>query len=321
MKTKSWRHLLIFIAALVGASCARTHEPTPGPEEDDLQRLVRLSKADERSQRLPAVERLGKLASTDEELCEEIWAGARVNTLGMKFVEIEPGTFTMGPDVHRWPASTAVAHPVQITEPYFIAVTEVTNAQFKRLFPEYEADSRWSPDPDSPAVNVLWDDANRFCELLSEREAVRYRLPTEAEWEYACRAGTTTLFCFGEDPTRLAQFGWHNYANGRASRVAMLLPNNWSIYDMHGNAVEWVSDWYSLSYYSECAASGLVQDPQGPPNGRTHTLRGGGWPARNRWACSSTSRCPLPILDRVPFSKEVGFRHVVGFRVIREKTE
>ncbi|MBU0704246.1 MAG: formylglycine-generating enzyme family protein [Chloroflexi bacterium] len=250
---------------------------------------------------------------------EDVWARARVNTLGMRFVQVAPGVFTMGPDVHRV-FSAETEHRVEITEGFFIGVTEVTNAQFRQLVPSFRPDIRYSPDPDSPAVNVSWEEADRFCTLLSEKEGAPYRLPTEAEWEFACRAGTTTLFSFGDDPTDLPQFGWHYYTNGRASRVAMLRPNPWGIYDMHGNAVEWVSDWFSRSsYYLDCALRGVVQDPQGPSQGRTHVLRGGGWPARNPRACSSTARCPLPRYDHSPGrTREAGFRQVVGFRVVRE---
>jgi len=296
--------LSVFIAALVSSLTSQDSRGIPPQNyaDNDIDQLVQASRSDDRSEWLPAASRLGELAHMNQVSLEEVWTRARVNSLGMKFVEIEPGTLTMGPDLHRILAC-AVAHPVRIARGYFIGVTEVTNRQFSMLFPGPLRHSRWSPDADSPAVNVTWDEAVQFCRLLSERDGGTYRLPTEAEWEYACRAGTTTQFCFGDDPGGLAKYGWSNYANGRAGRVALLLPNAWGLYDMHGNAAEWVSDWYSEGYYSQCAAQGVVQDPTGPTEGWTHTLRGGNWVTRD-WVCTSTVRCPLPLLDKVPFSKE-----------------
>jgi formylglycine-generating enzyme required for sulfatase activity len=181
-------------------------------------------------------------------------------------------------------------------------------------------DAEYSPDPDGPAVNVTWKDADKFCKRLSEREGVAYDLPTEAQWEYACRAGTNTRFSFGSNPERLAEFAWYNYTNGRASPVAMLQPNPWGIYDMHGNAWEWAWDWFSDAYYSECAAIGTVKDPKGPASGRTHVLRGGGWQVRevSNFSLTSTFRMPLPLFDRDPFDPDpVGLRRTIGFRIIR----
>jgi len=318
---------LVGILALTGASCAHSRIRIDTVEAHDLEKLIWSSRSAERAQWWPSVEQLGKRTSIDEAIRDEIWARTRVNTVGMKFVEVQPGTFTMGPDEHRVVA-ILVAHPVEITKGYFISVTEVTNAQYRQLVPDFEPDARYSPYPDSPAVNISWEDADRFCKLLSQREGVFYRLPTEAEWEYACRAGSETLFCFGDDPGELAEYGWYDHAGGRASQVAILKPNAWGIYDMHGNAVEWVYDWYSTTYYVECAAEGVVQNPTGPEQGQslpylkpTHVLRGAGWiwSTRIPSACGSTARFPLPRLDRVPLSTEkVGFRQVIGFRVVRE---
>ena len=291
-----------------------TAEVVPG----DLQAIIHLSRTNLRPVWWPAVEQLGKLANVDDSVRDDIWALAGVNTLGMKFVEVQPGTFLMGPDMHRI-FNIQEAHRVRISKGYFISLTEVTNAQLQQLFPRYEPDPVYSPDPDSPAVDVLWEDADQFCKLLSEKEGVTYRLPTEAEWECACRAGSTSRFCFGNDPAELPQYGWCSDANTRASRVAMLKSNDWGIYDMHGNAIEWVSDWFSSMYYSVCAAKGVVEDPQGPTHGRSHVLRSGPWKCSNPWACSSTARFPRPILDRVPFdfdSPKIGQQ--IGFRVVRE---
>ncbi len=305
--------ILVATTGLVGALGGDQDGP---PTLSSLEATIRLSENEDRAQWWPAVEELGRIASQNAAIRDEVWDKARVNTAGMKFVEIKPGRFIQGPDL--WWLFT-IARPVEIPGAYFIAVTEVTNAQFRSVVPGFEGDSRWSPDPDSPAVNVSLEDADRFCKQLSERESAVYRLPTEEEWEYACRAGTTTAFCFGDDPGQLAQVGWYNYANGRASQVAMLKPNAWGIYDMHGNAVEWASFDASELTWGENAPVYLIDFLTRLTEGVTHVLRGGGWPAREPSACSCAARMPLPVLNRPPFSKdEAGVREALGFRVVRE---
>lgn len=327
--TKSGRTIIelppfisLAVSIVVALLCACTHAIFSPGSPDDLEQQIRLSKASDRDVWWPAVEELGKMANSNETLRNKIWAQARVNTLGMKLALVKPGTFLMGPDKHRV-ANIQVEHPVRISRPYFISVTEVTNAQFQMVFPKSKADARFSPDADSPVVNVLWQDADELCRLLSEREGAQYRLPTEAEWEYASRAGRRTQWCFGRFRFRLDEFGWCDAEEmKKAARVALLKPNDWGIYDMHGNVLEWVSDWYSDEYYAQCAAEGTVQDPKGPLQGRVHVVRSGCWAARNPVACSSTARFPLPILDRKPFSGKVaGFRQTLGFRIVREFEE
>jgi len=282
--------------------------------------LVRLSQAPERERWLPAVEKLGDLAASDPRLREEIWDRARVNTLGLKFIPIMPGTFSMGPDWHRvFNGPMRPAHPVRITNSFFISAIEVTNVQFQSVFPEFTFDARYSPDADSPAVGVAWEDAVRFCERLSAIEGCVYRLPTEAEWEYTCRAGARTKFWFGDDTSDLGEYGCSiRNANGRACAVAMFRPNDWGIYDMHGNAAEWVSDWFSETYYLMCKAEGTVEDPT-PAEGVFRLLRGGAWSAGYLDANSCTARTVRPIFDRFPFDPAaVPIGRVIGFRVVRE---
>ena len=307
---------------VVGFLCACAHAVFSPAHPNNPEEQIGLSRASKRDVWWPAVRELGKVANTNERLRGKVWAKARVNTLGMKFVLVKAGTFVMGPDQHRV-ANIQVEHPVRIAQPYFISVTEVTNAQFQMLVPESKPDARSSPDPDSPVVKVSWQSADRFCKLLSEKEGARYRLPTEAEWEYACRAGSRTQWCFGRFRFRLGEFGWCGAEEmGRTARVALLKPNDWGIYDMHGNVLEWVSDWYSDEYYARCAAEGVVEDPRGPLRGRVHVVRSGCWAARNPVACSCTARFPLPILDRKPFSQQAaGFRETLRFSIVREYDE
>lgn len=309
--------LLCIISAKPRAAHSQPRASNPEREASDLGRLIALSNEGQRTVWFLAVRALGQIAARDSSKRDEIWSNAHVNTLGMKFVHVEPGEFVMGSDKHRI-HEDFVAHPVKISHAFFIAVTEVTNEQLQQLLPSFEIDE-YSPDPDSPAVKVTWEQARRFCELLSKKESSTYRLPTEAEWEYSCRAGTRTQWSFGRFRFGLSKYGWCDDEVGEASPVGKLRPNGWGIYDMHGNVLEWVHDWFSHTYYLECAAKGLVVDPTGPPDGRVHVLRSGAWLADNPLACTCTARFPLPLLDRAPFSKQkVGFRQTVGFRVLRE---
>lgn len=293
--------------------------------------LVKRASAVERDEWYPAVERLGALARRDELTRRTVWERARVNSVGMKFAEIKPGTFVMGPSampggkVALWhPDQARNAHRVEITRGFFISVTEVTNAQFSLLFPDHKPPSR-SPLPDSPATGVTWEQAVEFCQLLSEREGARYRLPTEAEWEYACRAGSTTTFCFGDDPALLEEYAWYGKSHENAAPVASLKPNAWGLYDMHGNALEWTADWYGTDTYRfRATAESAIRDPQGPATGSRRVMRGGDWRCWEPSALTSSKRTTIPILPlyielfdpKFPKSHEV-----TGLRIVREHDE
>ena len=143
--------------------------------------------------------------------------------------------------------------------------------------------SSFKGTPNLPVESVSWLDATNFCARLTERERQAgrlpegkvYRLPTEAEWEYACRAGTTTRFSFGDDPqgTELEKYAWYDGNSGRQTHpVGTKLPNPWGLYDMHGNVFEWCQAWYSDSL-----PGGSVTDPQGASSGTSRALRGGSW--------------------------------------------
>ena len=213
--------------------------------------------------------------------------GVRIvkNSIGMTFVRIQPGSFWMGsPDTelgHREQESPL--HEVRITKPFYIAVVPVTQAQ-------YEAVKGKNPSkftrvrgggPDHPVESVTWDQAIRFCERLAKmpEEEVHhrtYRLPTEAEWEYVCRAGTKTPFSPGTKLTgRDAIFagGGGKYCGKSTAPVAQSMGNAWGVHDMHGNVQEWVHDWFEDYYYFESPG----EDPQGPKRGTLKTVRGGCW--------------------------------------------
>ena len=167
--------------------------------------------------------------------------------------------------------------------------------------------------PNLPVTRVDWHECQRFCEALTKREraagdlpkGARYGLPTEAEWEYACRAGSTTKFCFGDDRSWLKWYAWYkDNDGGKIHGVAQRRPNAWGLYDMHGNVAEWCQDWYSERYYQECRAQGAVRDPQGPDKGKTCVLRGRSW-LRDPDYCRSAARLKYQASDGHPM---FGFR-------------
>lgn len=193
------------------------------------------------------------------------------NSIGVDFVKIPAGTFTMGDAAGE---SNDYPHRVTLTNPFYMGVHEVTNAQWKHVMGSVSVRSEWKDD-DHPVERVSWEDAVEFCRKLSalpeERKAGRvYRLPTEAEWEYACRAGTTTKYSFGDDEELLGDYGWFKDNWGiKTHPVGQKKPNAWGLYDMHGNAWEWCSDCYGD--YSDAE----VINPQGPSSGSSRVYRGG----------------------------------------------
>jgi len=185
------------------------------------------------------------------------------NSIGMKLVSIPAGRFVMG---GFGSDNEKPQREVTVSQSFHMGVYEVTQAQYREIMGSNP--SRFGGD-DSPVENVSWDDAVRFCEKLSAKEGKKYRLPTEAEWEYACRAGSTN------DPPmsrELYDMGWHrDNSGGRTHTVGSKPPNGWGLHDLHGNVEEWCSDWYGANYYSQ----GVNTDPPGPTTGEFRVLRGG----------------------------------------------
>lgn len=195
-----------------------------------------------------------------------------VNGLGMRLVRVEPGTFWMGQadgDYDERPV-----HRVRISRPFYMGATEVTNAQYERFDPEHRVhrgQRGLSAADDEPATFVSWHDAVRFCAWLSEREGVPYRLPTEAEWEYACRAGTDTAFNAGETLPDLYHRQQEETGDPRPVPLPVgITPSNaFGLYDMHGNVEEWCHDWYGPYVSDE------QTDPVGYEDGEFKVTRGG----------------------------------------------
>ena len=182
------------------------------------------------------------------------------NSTGMKMVLIPAGEFQMG---SKLPAMELVAkyggleeayatekpiHTVKVAKPFYMAATEVTHAQWKAVM--RTSPGQFRGDLSRPVNRISWLDAQEFCKKLSTREEREYRLPTEAEWEYACRAGSTTEYCFDDDDEgELGDYAWYgDNSGGETHPVAQKQPNAWGLYDMHGNVFEWCLDAWHDSY-------------------------------------------------------------------------
>ena len=217
------------------------------------------------------------------------------NSIGMKFVECKPGEFMMGsPPSEKGHEVEEVQHKVTLKTGFMLGTYEVTQAEWKAVMKTDP--SRFKGDT-LPVESVSWDEAAAFCQKLSEKEGKRYRLPTEAEWEYACRAGTTTPFHSGATiSTDQANYdGNVTYGSGakgvyreKTTPVGTFPPNAWGLYDMHGNVWEWCQDWYA--HYPP----GDAADPKGPVNppaadNASRVLRGGSW-SYKREDCRSACR-------------------------------
>lgn len=212
------------------------------------------------------------------------------NSLGMEFIRIPAGSFLMGSAEDDAAAFNIEKpqHEVTISEDFYLGKYEVTQEEWEDLMgsnpytldrsnPYYNLEGMKEriTRPNHPAT-VSWEDAQEFINRLNEKEGhKRYRLPTEAEWEYAARAGTITAYSFGDDKEDLDEYAWYgeNFQTGGTHPVGQKLPNPWGLYDMHGNAWEWVEDHYSRDYYNESPAV----DPTGPTRGGEYVVRGGSW--------------------------------------------
>jgi formylglycine-generating enzyme required for sulfatase activity len=133
--------------------------------------------------------------------------------------------------------------------------------------------------PDSPIVGISWDNARAYCEWLSQQTGEDYELPTQAEWENACRAGSKTDYCFGNDGKQLIDYAWYSEnSDDQIHPVGQKKANEWGLHDMHGNVREWVHDWYAAYPNDTDDHSGSVQrNPSGPESGSDRVIRGGGW--------------------------------------------
>jgi formylglycine-generating enzyme required for sulfatase activity len=186
--------------------------------------------------------------------------GERIASI--EFCRVPAGTFRRG--------RLRNFHRVTISRDFYLGKYLVTQAQWEAVMeenPSHTKGAKW------PVENVSWEDCQRFIDRLNYQTGRNiYRLPTEAEWEYACRAESTTAYSFGADKKRLDEHGWYSgNSDGRTQPVGQKTPNPWGFYDMYGNVWEWCKDWYAPY------PGGLVTDPEGPSSGSDRVLRGGGW--------------------------------------------
>jgi len=229
-------------------------------------------------------------------------------------VFIQPGTFTMGSpanEVDRGP-DEGPQTAVTLSRGFWMGKCEVTQREYQAVVGSNP--SHFSGDLSRPVETVSWQDATNYCGLLTQRDRAaglipmdfEYRLPTEAEWEYACRAGTTTRYSHGEDPgyTELNSYAWFgDNSGGTTHPVGQKLPNRWGLYDMHGNVLEWCQDWYG----DYCGGSTI--DPQGAVAGSYRVLRGGNWVGGGAGGCRSANRAISGFAGAA--GGDVGFRVVL----------
>ena len=193
------------------------------------------------------------------------------NSIGMELVLIPAGEFRMGAENGH--DNEKPVHLVRLSHPFYMGKYPVTQGQWEAVMGTNP--SHFTDDPSLPVESVSWHDVQEFLRRLSEKEGGKpYRLPTEAEWEYAARAGTATAYCFGDNSGQLQEYAWYGENSGnRTHPVGQLKPNAWGLYDVHGNVWEWIQDWYDATYYQRSPA----EDPGGSEGGQYRVVRGGSW--------------------------------------------
>lgn len=220
------------------------------------------------------------------------------NSFGMEFVLIPAGSFALGCDtqMERCHDNETPQHMVTISTPFYLGKYEITQAQWEEIMGENPSNFKKRTNP---VENVSWDDVQIFIRKLNLREGSgQYRLPTEAEWEYAMRAGSGTAYSFGNDPSLLKNHAWYvENSKERAHPVGEKSPNAWGLHDMHGNLWEWVHDWYGD--YPKTS-----MDPQGPSHGNGRVIRGGSWYSPEK-LCRSAVRHEVQSRSR---NDDLGFR-------------
>jgi formylglycine-generating enzyme required for sulfatase activity len=236
-----------------------------------------------------------------EELAVDLGGGVQ-----LEMVLIPAGQFLMGSADSDKDARGAERpqHPVRITKPFYLGKYEVQQAQWEAVMGNNPSTFKGATNP---VEQVSWDDCQQFLDKLTAKTAEqggRFVLPTQAEWEYACRGGSTTRFSFGDAARSLGEYAWYkDNSEQKTHPVGKKKPNAWGLYDMHGNVWEWCHDLYDEKYYSNTA----TDDPQGPSLGVRRVLRGGSW------------RIPAGICRSAGCDSGVpGYRDTgLGFRVAR----
>ncbi|MGA2256209.1 MAG: formylglycine-generating enzyme family protein [Thermoguttaceae bacterium] len=239
-----------------------------------------------------------KINILPKELTFELGRGIK-----LEIVLVPAGEFMMGSSDSDEDASSREMpqHKVRIKKPFHLGRYLVTQEQWEAVIGSNPSHFKGSKNP---VDLVSWEDCQKFLEELNAKigtQSGEFTLPTEAAWEYACRAGSTTQYCFDDDDPKLSEYAWYNANSGNTTHpVGEKKPNAWGLYDMHGNVWEWCQDWYASEYYSKS----LVDDPTGPATGSDRVIRGGCWLGPSR-GCRSAVRTNLgPELH----SSLLGFR-------------
>lgn len=293
-----WAGLACGAAFLIGVFYWNSPSQNSGTSntENNEQNSVSISDSSEaRQQQAEYAERMHLPVSA------KITLDAQKKDAPLELMLIPPGEFVMGSGSDSQTAFDAPAHPVKITKPYYISATEITNQHFRNFVKETQhqtdaernggygmAGGSWEKADDyywknlgdlavhdqAPAVNISWNDATAFCRWLSKKTGHVYRLPTEAEWEYACRAGSRSDWFFGNQSDELENYAWFsNNSEGKVYPTKQKLPNDFGLYDVYGNEWEWCQDFYAANYYAQSPS----ENPTGPEEGRERVRRGGGF--------------------------------------------
>ena len=222
------------------------------------------------------------------------------NSVGMKLVWIPAGDFMMGSDSGE--SDEKPIHSVRISKGFYMGQTEVTQAQYTAVMGTNPSNFKGD---NLPVETVSWNEVMEFCRKLSREEGKTYSLPTEAQWEYACRAGSATTFSFGNSESALGDYAWYSSNSGsKTHQVGTKKPNSFGLYDMHGNVWEWCSDFYDSNYYNR---SGNI-DPENTNSASHRVLRGGSWHS-GAYGCRSAHRYWSTPGNR---SSSIGFRIVLS---------
>ena len=266
----------VVLFTMAGTACNKDSKP-PEPSQQDATR-----------------QKTGVDSETKEPLKEpSVDLGGGVK---LEMVFIPAGSFMMGDNDEK------PAHKVKITKPFYLGKYEVTQEQWEAVMSNNPS---FFKGPKNPVEQVSWDDCQAFLVKLNAKanaQGGKFILPTEAQWEYACRAGSTGKFCFGDDEKQLGEYAWYGEnSGGKKHAVGGKKPNTFGLHDMHGNVWEWCQDWYG-AYGAEA-----VDDPSGPTTGWCRVSRGGSW-RNDGGGCQSAYR----------YGREPGVRdYDLGLRVAR----
>lgn len=225
---------------------------------------------------------------------------------GIRFILIQLGCFAMGND--KKPTERTViespSHHVCIEKAFYLSETEVTQKQWEDVMGKNPSKVKGE---NRPVDRVSWNDVQDYISSLNKKDGVAlFRLPTEAEWEYAAKAGSNDDYSFGNDASSLGQYAWFGNLGykGSSHEVGLKQPNGWGLYDMHGNVWEWVQDWYDPDYYKNSPE----KNPAGPGTGKYKIYRGGSWVGKTDTLRSNVRFSALPVTRT----------HDLGFRLVRQ---